>query len=75
MADYSLSGPKDPEIVASNSDNLTKGVPYGSAGHFMKRVPLLRPDLCPHLSAATGFEKATLKVPQAQAGGEAVADC
>lgn len=41
----------------------------------MKRVPLLRPDLCPHLSAATGFEKATLNVPQAQAGGEAVADC
>jgi ATP-dependent exoDNAse (exonuclease V) beta subunit len=52
--------PQAVSIVATASER-------GTALHKAMRVLLLRPDLRPRLSAATGFDEATLDVLQAQA--------
>ena len=52
--------PQAVSLVATASER-------GTALHRAMRVLLLRPDLRPRLSAATGFEEATLDVLQAQA--------
>ena len=52
--------PKAVSLVATASER-------GTALHKPMRVLLLRPDLRPRLSAATGFDEATLDVLQAQA--------
>ena len=52
--------PQAVSLVATASER-------GTALHRAMRVLLMRPDLRPRLSAATGFEEATLDVLQAQA--------